>query len=61
MFSTHYDEDAKLWSGRAVVPLYNPKVSVGQVALDALFRHGSKVAQVLIIIIFISLFFQIFK
>lgn len=47
MFSTFYDKETKLWSGRAKLPLYNPQVSLGQVMLDSMCNYGSKIAQVL--------------
>lgn len=46
MFSTKFDESTKLWSGREVPPLYNPKISVAQVILDKLDTYGPNIAQV---------------
>lgn len=46
MFKTTYDEEAKLWSGHDVLPLYNPKISVAQAVLGALSTYGPKIAQV---------------
>lgn len=47
MFSTHYDKVAKLWSGRKIIPLYNPKISVTQVVLKVCQSNGPKIAQVI--------------
>lgn len=47
MFSTQYDKIAKLWSGRKIIPLYNPKISVTQVVLKVCQSNGSKIAQVI--------------
>lgn len=49
MFKTTYDKEAKLWSGRDVLPLYNTKISVAQVILGALTTYGPKIAQVTLI------------
>lgn len=46
MYRTKYNEKLKVWSGRDLPPLYNPKVSLAQVVLDALTAYGSKIAQV---------------
>lgn len=48
MFATKFDEDTKEWSGRNVLPIYNPKISLAQVILTTLNTHGPKIAQVLI-------------
>lgn len=47
MFSTQYDKERKQWTGRRVVPLYNPKISLVQVVLKSCINFGSKVAQVI--------------
>lgn len=44
---TKFDAEAKIWSGRDVLPLYNPKVSLAQVILGTLKVFGPKIAQVL--------------
>lgn len=46
MFKTTYDKNSKVWSGRDILPLYNPKISVAQVLLSALSTYGSRIAQV---------------
>lgn len=46
MFTTNYDETNKLWSGLDIPPMYNPKISLAQVMLNALKTYGSKIAQV---------------
>lgn len=46
MFSTKFDKEKKLWSGREVIPTYNPKISIAQVILDTLNIYDSKIAQV---------------
>lgn len=47
MFSTTYDKDNKVWSGKDIVPTYNPKISIAQVILSTLHMHGPGIAQVL--------------
>lgn len=47
MYQTKYDEKAKEWRGFDLPPLYNPKVSLAQVLLDALTIYRSKIAQVI--------------
>lgn len=46
MFFTKYDAENKLWKGNEVTPLYNPKVSIGEVILKALAVNGPKITQV---------------
>lgn len=46
MFSTKFDKENQVWSGKAVLPTFNPKVSVAQVILATLNTYGSKIAQV---------------
>lgn len=46
MFQTNFDKENKIWSGIKTPPLFNSKISVGQVILRALTTHGSKTAQV---------------
>lgn len=46
MFSTKFDKETQVWSGKAVLPTFNPKVSVAQVILATLSTYGSKIAQV---------------
>lgn len=46
MYRTHYNKESKLWSGNDFSPLYNPKVSLGEITLRALIKNGSKIAQV---------------
>lgn len=46
LFGTTFDNEAKLWSGPDILPLYNPKISIGQVVLNAMATFGSRVAQV---------------
>lgn len=46
MFHTEFDEKKKIWSGLEVPCLYDSKVSVGQVILNAMFVNSSKIAQV---------------
>lgn len=46
MFQTTFDEVEKLWSGAAVPPLYNPKISVAQVLLRTMELQPQKIAQV---------------
>lgn len=47
MYSTTFDEKAKLWYGRNVPPLYNPQDSLGQVLLNSMATFGNKIAQVI--------------
>lgn len=46
MYRVKFDEREKIWSGLDLEPLYNAKVSVGRVILDALQRNPKKVLQV---------------
>lgn len=46
MFSTKYDEEIKEWSGKNVLPSYNPEISLAQVLLERMKTYGSKIAQV---------------
>lgn len=46
MFSTKFDKETKVWSGKSVLPTFNPKISVAQVILASLNTYGSKIAQV---------------
>lgn len=46
MYSTTYNKEEKLWYGANIPPLYNPKVSIGQVLLNSMSMFGSKIAQV---------------
>lgn len=46
MFSTKYDEEIKVWSGKDVLPTYNPEISLAQVLLERMKTYGSKIAQV---------------
>ena len=46
MYRTYFDEKAKLWSGCNIPPLYNPKISIGQLVLKSMRSYSSKVAQV---------------
>lgn len=46
MFTTKYDEENKLWSGRGDLPLYSPEISVAQVVLSSMEIYGPKIAQV---------------
>lgn len=46
MFQTQYDKEAKLWRGRDLLPIYNPKISLAQVILKACINNGPKIAQV---------------
>lgn len=48
MFSTKYDEETKVWSGRDTVPIYNPTVSLAQVLLSTMRNFDHKIAQVYI-------------
>lgn len=45
MFSTTFKQE-KLWCGRDIPPLYNPKISVAQVLFNAMAKYGPKIAQV---------------
>lgn len=46
MFGTTFDKKTKLWRGPDILPLYNPKVSIAQVLLNAMTTYGPKIAQV---------------
>lgn len=46
MFTTKYDEKSKEWFGLDIPPMYNSKISLAQVMLNALKTYGSKIAQV---------------
>lgn len=46
MFQTQYDKEAKLWRGRDLLSVYNPKISLAQVILKACINNGPKIAQV---------------
>lgn len=48
MFSTTFNDEAKLWSGRNIPPLYNERISVADVLFNAMTKYGSKIAQVII-------------
>lgn len=47
MYSTHYDAETKLWSGRDSLPLYNNCINVAQALLVSMKTFGSKIAQVI--------------
>lgn len=46
MYRTHYDKELKVWSGETLKPLYNSKISLGEIVLRALITNGSRIAQV---------------
>lgn len=46
MFRTDFDENTKLWSSVDIPPIFNTNVSMGQILLELMRLHGSKVAQV---------------
>lgn len=46
MNSTSYSEKEKLWKGRDVLPLYNPKINIAQALLSSMNTFGPKIAQV---------------
>lgn len=47
MFRTKFDENENLWKGLNTPSLFNPDLSLGQVALRTLKMGGSKCAQVI--------------
>lgn len=47
MLSTKFDSKNKLWKGNEITPIYNAKVSLGQVILKVLEVNGPKFSQVL--------------
>lgn len=46
MLKTSYDATLKLWRGRDVTPIYNPKASIAHPLLRALENFGPKIAQI---------------
>lgn len=46
MYRTHYNKEEKLWSGDDLTPIYNPKVSLGEIIFQSLRVNGSRIAQV---------------
>lgn len=48
MFQTQFDKETKLWRGRDLLPVFNPKISLAQVILRACINNGPKIAQVTI-------------
>lgn len=46
MFRTHYSEEEKLWRGDDLTPLFNPKISLGEILFRSLLAHRSRIAQV---------------
>lgn len=49
MLRTTYDENLKLWFGANLTPLYNPKISIGEILLRSLMSNGCNIAQVILI------------
>lgn len=47
MYQSNYDSELKLWSGRQLLPMYNPKVSFGEIIFRALLNNPSRIAQVI--------------
>lgn len=43
---TSYNEKEKLWRGRDVLPLYNPKINIARALLSSMSFFGPKIAQV---------------
>lgn len=43
---TKFNATEKIWMGPEIKPLFNPKVSIGQVIIRMLSMHGPKIAQV---------------
>lgn len=46
MFTSKFDEENQVWSGRGDLPLYNPEISVAQLMLNSMEIYGPKIAQV---------------
>lgn len=46
MHQTRYNAEEKLWSGRKLPTVYNPKASMGHIVLSALLHNPEKVIQV---------------
>lgn len=47
MYGTNYNKEEKLWKGPGIPSLYNPKISLAQVVLQACKTYGPKIAQVI--------------
>ena len=43
-----YDQKEKMWYGRDIPLLYNPKINIAQALFNAMNIFGSKVAQVIL-------------
>lgn len=46
MSRSTYNAEKKVWSDNGPSPLFNPKISVGEIAFKALITNGPRIAQV---------------
>jgi hypothetical protein len=45
-YKTDFDETNKLWRGPDILPLFNPKITIGQAILDVAEVNATKICQV---------------